>query len=645
MLVDPSFSVKTEAESVQTKKTDTLEVRVQSWIQSFPVLKGPSLLLKNILRDEFLVLLLYILAWLIESLVFIELSFILGINLILNGIAKWIHQYPRPSWVEDHVVNIEHGFEPDYSTPSGHNQAVMAIAVFISVKFPHPAVITLMVLLVLLTGVSRIYLGVHYIHDVLYGWALGVILPLVFHFFRVGEMFLGAGLGYQIASVFVLPVVEYGVLYLIRTCVPDRSDAEKKEWTNHAQLQLINPNEQIEIKRRAFRVYNFTILSAVGGLVGLILTIQFSGYYPYLQTRANVNRMLVGCSLYFPLVVLYKKTTTETKKCVLALILGFWVQVVFLLYDQCEYNLNTNGYLDCPSKSYKELETGRLELAKDWDNYLHRLISSSYDTDCFNYTSLVGNITHYFAEDGYAIMDHLGKYTGHQDISEYFAISIPTNNQNFWRTHGEALNRKIRFIDRYTLQTESLVRFGFFNDSVYEDPILKSTLTYASDSCRPQFKGMRFISDGLQSMSYLPVMMYQGFGFGFLTTNKTCDLHETFCLGSNQQFASHGECVQFQDSLPRMSQACGLRGVAMGKSRLCKYKHALLSPHDPDLHCSHIGRGIVPDMHGHFKCSDTEDCVEGKLYPPLDPSWLDLPVDLTTKRFGLDLRPLVKICQ
>jgi membrane-associated phospholipid phosphatase len=100
---------------------------------------------------------------------------------MLNGWVKWIHH--RPSCIQEtQVKQIEHGFEPDFSTPSGHSQAFSALTLFLSLKCPYVSVYICLSLFMLWTGLSRIYLGIHYVHDVMYGWILGITFPLLFFY-------------------------------------------------------------------------------------------------------------------------------------------------------------------------------------------------------------------------------------------------------------------------------------------------------------------------------------------------------------------------------------------------------------------------------------------------------------------------------
>ncbi|SHH95264.1 phosphatase PAP2 family protein [Sporanaerobacter acetigenes] len=68
----------------------------------------------------------------------------------------------------------------DYSFPSGHTTASFSIATVMALNFPYIAIPVL--LIALLVGTSRMYLGVHYPTDVLAGIAVGVFSSLIVHF-------------------------------------------------------------------------------------------------------------------------------------------------------------------------------------------------------------------------------------------------------------------------------------------------------------------------------------------------------------------------------------------------------------------------------------------------------------------------------
>ena len=107
-------------------------------------------------------------------------SKLIAINLIfvfiINRILKFIIARPRP---QELSLVIEKG----YSFPSGHSMISMAFYGFIiyliyknikNKKIKYPLIIFLGIT-ILLIGISRIYLGVHYATDIIGGFIIGFI--------------------------------------------------------------------------------------------------------------------------------------------------------------------------------------------------------------------------------------------------------------------------------------------------------------------------------------------------------------------------------------------------------------------------------------------------------------------------------------
>jgi len=105
----------------------------------------------------------------------------LGISALLNQILKYIVQRPRPT--EFRIID-----ESGYSFPSGHSMVSAAFYGFliyliyknVKNKYLKWGLITLLSLLTILIGISRIYLGVHYTSDVLVGVFIAISYLIIF---------------------------------------------------------------------------------------------------------------------------------------------------------------------------------------------------------------------------------------------------------------------------------------------------------------------------------------------------------------------------------------------------------------------------------------------------------------------------------
>lgn len=105
----------------------------------------------------------------------------LSLVFILNRILKYIIARPRPN-----ILRLVE--ETGYSFPSGHSMVSMGFYGFLiylicinikNKKIKYPLVVFLS-LLILLIGLSRIYLGVHYFTDVIGGFIIAILYLVIF---------------------------------------------------------------------------------------------------------------------------------------------------------------------------------------------------------------------------------------------------------------------------------------------------------------------------------------------------------------------------------------------------------------------------------------------------------------------------------
>jgi undecaprenyl-diphosphatase len=98
---------------------------------------------------------------------------------LADAACNWMKyglQLPRPSTeLADAIVRVER--LTSYGSASAHAATMMCVAT-VFLYFNRPAGFVWLAV-ALLTGYSRVYVGVHYPYQVLFGWALGAFVALV----------------------------------------------------------------------------------------------------------------------------------------------------------------------------------------------------------------------------------------------------------------------------------------------------------------------------------------------------------------------------------------------------------------------------------------------------------------------------------
>jgi membrane-associated phospholipid phosphatase len=115
-----------------------------------------------------------------------RLAVIALLAMTLNHFLKTLIGNPRPfvadgSYPEKWAVSAENVRElaSESSTPSGHAMSVSAFYVYLIKSVQNLPVRSIAVVLIILVGLSRPYLGVHYLEDILLGWTIGISFALL----------------------------------------------------------------------------------------------------------------------------------------------------------------------------------------------------------------------------------------------------------------------------------------------------------------------------------------------------------------------------------------------------------------------------------------------------------------------------------
>lgn len=128
--------------------------------------------------QEFLLLMLPVVYWSINASLGARIGAILLITGGLNDVFKLVFHGPRPYWFSAEVK--AYAFEPSFGAPSGHSQVSVGIWGLMAAYIKRPWGWAAAIGIIFMVGLSRMYLGVHFPHDVLLGWLMGSLVLWIF---------------------------------------------------------------------------------------------------------------------------------------------------------------------------------------------------------------------------------------------------------------------------------------------------------------------------------------------------------------------------------------------------------------------------------------------------------------------------------
>jgi membrane-associated phospholipid phosphatase len=124
--------------------------------------------------EEFFMLALPILYWCVDSMLGIRVALLLMFSTSLNGALKLAFHAPRPYWYSPNVHGL--ASETSFGFPSNHSQNAAVLWGLMAAYIRKWWAWLAAVLIILFIGLSRLYLGVHFPHDVLFGWLIGGLI-------------------------------------------------------------------------------------------------------------------------------------------------------------------------------------------------------------------------------------------------------------------------------------------------------------------------------------------------------------------------------------------------------------------------------------------------------------------------------------
>ena len=212
--------------------------------------------------ESFYLLFLPLIFWCVDCGVGVRLTIIFLLSSYLNIYLKDLFQQPRPF-----DLNPDVGLLPEegYGLPSYHAQSAFIVWAGLSIWAHKRWLWIVGIVIIVLVGFSRIYLGLHFPTDVLAGWAIGGFLLVIYLFIQpvLERQLVKLNLYMQILISMALPVV----------------------------LLLIHPTEDTTSAMAA--------LAGVG--VGLALMQRYLSFNAYGPLLKRATRFVIGVGVVFAL--------------------------------------------------------------------------------------------------------------------------------------------------------------------------------------------------------------------------------------------------------------------------------------------------------------------------------------------------------
>lgn len=169
--------------------------------------------------EEFFMLILPALYWSIDAGLGLRVGVILLLSSGVNHALKLAFHGPRPYWFSQQVMAL--AVETSFGVPSGHAQTAAGVWGMLASGIKKRWAWLAAALIIFLIGLSRLYLAVHFPHDVILGWLFGgLLLWLTLRFWGAAAAWLDKRtLGQRIllafaASLFMILLSLPGLLWL-----------------------------------------------------------------------------------------------------------------------------------------------------------------------------------------------------------------------------------------------------------------------------------------------------------------------------------------------------------------------------------------------------------------------------------------------
>jgi len=271
--------------------------------------------------------------WSVDRKLGLRLAIFLPLIASLNSILKQAIHAPRPYWLDQGVraIHVSNGF----GMPSGHAQA-STVWLYAAALLKRGWFWAMALIIVLMIGLSRIYLGVHFTSQVIIGWLIGVFVLIVILRIepKVLFWFQNKRLNMQLLIIGVISTL---ILILGGFSVfIHRNWAMPAQWINNASGYFTGTDESILLSLGMDAIAG-NAGAFMGTAIGTVLLHRRGGFDPGAKVWKRILTSITGlvlCFCLYEIVVLFTPDQTSEVLYTVWRFFGFFVisfSAIFLI--------------------------------------------------------------------------------------------------------------------------------------------------------------------------------------------------------------------------------------------------------------------------------------------------------------------------
>ena len=247
-----------------------------------PALDGLMHVLSFFGTEDFFLLLVPFIYWCIDANFGARLLFISVTSDFTNGLLKWAFHLPRPYWVDSRVKALES--EVSYGLPSGHTQAATVGWGYLAVSLKRWWLWLIAGVIIIGVGVARVYLGMHFLGDVIGGWLVGLLVLIGFSLIepRITRWLAPKPIGVQLTAALIASLALLALMLIVHASLDGIRDPI-------AWAQLGSP-----LNPRSLDLPITDAAIVFGAGAGLALLKRSGGFNPGGPWRKRLARLALG---------------------------------------------------------------------------------------------------------------------------------------------------------------------------------------------------------------------------------------------------------------------------------------------------------------------------------------------------------------